>query len=58
MLLLSFLMAELIYSGTLIDLVLLLSRDTEQTLPIPSLLDFVLNSDFLNDSSSLWSFFS
>ena len=34
-------------------LVLLLSRDTEQILPIPIPLAFVPNSDFLNDSSAV-----
>lgn len=46
-------MANLSYSGTLIYLVILLSRDTEQILLIPIPLAFVLNSDFLNDPSSL-----
>lgn len=42
----SFLMATLIYSGRLTYLVLLF-RNREQILPIPILLAFVLNSDFL-----------
>lgn len=49
----SFLMANLIYSGTVIYLVLLLTKNIEQILPIPSSLALVLHSDFLNDSSSL-----
>lgn len=43
-------MANRIYSGTLIYLALLLSRDTEQILPILIPLAFVPDPDFLNDS--------